>query len=591
MKKYIPYLFCLYLFTACEKDAFLDNKADTALTENVVFSDSVQTIRFLTRIYEDANFSFRKTGGFITEHATDDGEPQALQASDTPSFIMANGLISPTTLNTGFWTLPYQNIRRVNLLLSKLGEAPLSDGLKKRMAAEARFLRVWYYHYLLKYFGGVPLIGDRLFAITDQINLPRNTFADCVDYLVKELDEIEAILPRAGDGEGTSYYADVDYGRVTSGAAQALKSRILLFAASPLYNGGAITQDPELASLVSYPTYQVDKWRRAADAAQKLIQTGHYTLVEDNETRPGNGFYQLFLTRNNSEYIFAHHRPPNKDMESYYNPPSRGGTRGTMPTQNLVDAFPMKDGKFPIKNEVLPNLGEPSAYSYQLNPNPYLNLDPRFYFTVIHNSATYFLNSTNNQQPVNIYLNAPTDGYNTTNGPNYTGYYTRKFCDENIAANSAFNTDRGWPLMRYAEVLLNYAEAITEAGQPELAYDAIKSIRKRAGIEPGTDNMYGLKRNMSQEEMRLLVRNERRIELAFEDHRWYDLRRWKMGVSNLNGNFNKAMRIVKVGNSFTHEVVNVVSQKIMVFPEKMYLLPIPDMEVRKMPLMRQNPQW
>jgi hypothetical protein len=591
MKRISYILLCFCTLMACKESTFLDNKADTALTENVVFSDSIQTLRFLTRIYEDAGFSFNKSGSYITEHATDDGEPQALQTSTSPSFIMANGLINPTTLNIGYWSLPYQNIRRVNLLLSKLPDAPFSEGMKRRMAGEARFLRAWYYHFLLKYFGGVPILEDRLFAITDQIDLPRNSFSDCVEYLVKELDEAEQMLPKPGIGNAAENYADIDFGRATSGGCQALKSRILLMAASPLFNGGALTTSPDLASIVSYPSYGVDKWQRAADAAQKLITTGMYSLVEDNETRPGNGFYQVFLTRNNPEYIFAYNRAPNREMESYYNPPSRGGSRGTMPTQNLVDAFPMKDGKFPVKNNVAPSIGEPSKYAYSLNPNPYLNLDPRFYFTVIHNGANYFLNSSNNQQPVYSYLNAPTDGYNTTNGPNYTGYYARKFCDENVSGNSSFNTNRGWPLIRYAEVLLNYAEAITEAGKPELAYDAIKMIRKRAGIEPGTDNMYGLKAGMGVAEMRELVRNERRIELAFEDQRWFDLRRWKLGVAHLNGNFNKAMRIVKDGNNYTHEVVNVVSQKIMVFPEKMYLLPIPDSEMRKMPSMKQNPLW
>lgn len=585
MKWILIFLLVAISIGACKKASFLDNKTDTALSEERVFKDSVLTIAFLTRIYEDVGFSFLKTGNLRTEHATDDGEPQGVQGSTQPSFILSNGLINPATLNIQFWSLPYQNIRRVNLLLAKLPETPLSSALQKRMAAEARFLRVWYYHFLLKYFGGVPLVGDRLFEITENPDIPRSTYAECVDYLVSELDAVKSQLPAPGD------YADVDFGRVTAGACMALKSRILLLAASPLFNGGSIATDPELASIVSYPVYGVDKWQKAAQAAQELMQSEYYSLYEDNVTRPGNGFFQVFLERNNPEYIFAFLRAPNREMESYYNPPSRGGVRGTMPTQNLVDAFPMKDGKFPVKDGVPPAIGEPSQYDYHLNPDPYQNLDPRFYFTVIHNGATWFQTTSNGQAPVNIYLNAPTDGYNTTTGPNFTGYYCRKMCDEKIAGNSNFNINRGWPLIRYAEVLLNYAEAITEAGQPELAYEAIKTIRKRAGIEPGADEMYGLKADMTQDEMRELVRNERRIELAFEDHRWFDLRRWKLAVNNLNGNFNKAMRITRVAGVDTHEIVDVISQKIMVFPEQMYLLPIPDSEIRKMPLMRQNPKW
>lgn len=581
----------LWALASCREGDFLDNKADTALTDNIVFSDSIQTLRFLTRIYEDAGFSFVKNGSYVTEHATDDGEPQALQASTSVSFILGNGLTNPNTLNIGYWSLPYQNVRRVNLLLSKLPETPFSPQMKTRIEGQARFLRAWYYHFLLKYFGGVPLIGDHLFEITDQIDLERNTYEACVDYLVSELDAAAGLLPNPGSGEAGTYYSDVDFGRVTSGACMALKARVLLIAASPLFNGGSIATDPELARLVSYPDYNVDKWQRAAAAAKAVMDSGFYTLHEDNTTRPGNGFYQLFLTRDNKEYIFAHNRAPNRELESYYNPPSRGGSRGTMPTHNLVDAFPMKDGKFPVKNGVAPAIGQPSKYAYSLNPNPYTDRDPRFYFTVIHNGAPYFLNTTNNQQPVYSYLNAPTDGYNTVTGPNFTGYYARKMCDETISANSSFTTNRGWPLIRYAEVLLNYAEAVTEAGQPELAYEALKQIRRRAGIEPGDDQAYGLEPGMNQSEMREIVRNERRIELAFEDHRWFDLRRWKLAVAHLNGNFNKAIRITPDGDAFHHEIVDVVSQRIMVFPEQMYLLPIPDAEIRKMSLLRQNPKW
>jgi len=585
MKKIYILILTACVLVSCKKGNFLDDKANTALTEETVFTDSVQTIRFLTRIYEDAGFSFNKTGALITEHATDDGEPNGVQSANNPSFILSNGLTNSSTLNIQYWSLPYANIRRVNLLLAKLPNTPLSAPMKKRMAGEAKFLRAWYYHFLLKYFGGVPLIGDKVYEITDEINIPRNSWAECITYVTNELDAAAKELP------SVTGYTDIDYGRVTSGACLALKSRVLLIAASPLFNGGAITTESELANIVSYPTYNVDKWQKAAQAALDVIQANQYALNEDNATRPGNGFYQVFLQRKNSEYIFSFLRAPNREFETYYNPPTRGGNRTTMPTQNLVDAFPMKDGKFPIKNGVNPTIGEASKYAYSLNPNPYLNLDPRFYFTIIHNGATYFLNSSNSQAVVNIYLNAPTDGFNSTTGPNFTGYYARKMCDENISANSSFNTQRGWPLMRYAEVLLNYAEAITEAGQPVLAYDAVIALRRRAGIEAGTDNLYGLKAGMSVTEMREVVRNERRIELAFEDQRWFDLRRWKLAFTNLNGNFNKAMRITRVGTVNTHEIVNVISQKIMVFPEQMYLLPIPDAEIRKVSLMRQNPKW
>ena len=161
-------------------------------------------------------------------------------------------------------------------------------------------------------------------------------------------------------------------------------------------------------------------------------------------------------------------------------------------------------------------------------------------------------------------------------------------CDVNIAANSSFNTNRGWPLIRYAEILLNYAEAINETGQTALAYPKLTELRDRAGIDPGTDKLYGMKANMTKEEMRAFVQNERRIELAFEDSRWNDIRRWKIATVVNNG-FNKRMRITKTGSTYNYEVTT--SIRLHNFRPEQYLNPLPDSEIRKMPSARQNPGW
>jgi hypothetical protein len=190
---------------------------------------------------------------------------------------------------------------------------------------------------------------------------------------------------------------------------------------------------------------------------------------------------------------------------------------------------------------------------------------------------------------VNTYNGAATDGYTSNGtGPTTTGYYARKMCDENISSNSSFNTERGWPLIRYAEILLNYAEAINETGQTALAYPKLVAIRKRAGITAGADNLYGLKANMSVDEMRTVIQNERRIELMNEDHRWNDIRRWKIAV-DVNNGFNKAINITKTGNVYTYQVVNTIRQHV--FNPQHYLMPIPQSEVSKMPSMLQNPGY
>lgn len=559
---------------ACTKsDSFLDNKT-SALDEQAVFSDSARTMGFLTRIYADMGYSFNKgrwSSHGNTEQATDDAE-YAYSGVTQGAVVLYSGSISPINYAGGvlndFWNTPWVDIRRVNLLLSKLPSTPLSSDMQKRVKGEARFLRAWFYHLLLINYGGVPLIGDNVYGIEDVINVPRASWAECVSYLVKELDEAGQLVPATNND-----YNAVDYGRITKGACMGLKSRILLYAASPLFNGGSIATDPDVAKVVSYPAYDVKYWQAAADAAQDLINSGYYTLSLDNTTRPGFGFYNVFLQRVNPEYILGFYRANNKDIELFYNPPTRGGQKNSQPSQNLVDAFPMRNGR---------SITDPTS---GYNPaNPYVNRDPRFNYSIIFNESKY-ANSSGSQAQVLTYEGSGSDGFPATT----TGYYSRKMCDSTVAQNSSGTTQRAWPLIRYAEILLNYAEAINETGQTQLAYPKLIDLRKRAGIDAGTDGMYGMKQNMTVQEMRNFIQNERRIELAFEDHRWNDIRRWKIAMVTNNA-YNKVMRIVKNSNgTYTYNLQESVRRHN--FRPEMYLLPIPNDEIRKMPAMVQNPGW
>lgn len=556
---------------SCKKSNFLDNQSTAVLDESLTFSDSARSMMFLSRIYADVGYSFSKgrwSSHGNSEQATDDAE-YSFSGTGQGAVILYNGTVSPTnflgTPLSDFWNLPYVNIRRVNLLISKLPVTPLSADMQKRVKAESRFLRAWYYSQLLVSFGGLPLVGDNVYGIDDIIDLPRTSFAECVTYLTKELDEAAAVLPQV-------YSADIDYGRITKGACMALKSKILLYAASPLFNGGSIATDPELAKIVSYPAYDVKHWQDAADAAKAVMTSSYYALNVET-TIPGFGFYNVFLQRVNTEYIFGLYRPANRDFEGFYNPASRSGAKYSMPTHNLAVAFPMKNGKAITD----PTSGYNAA-------DPYANRDPRFRYSIIFNLSRY-ANANTGQATVLTY-----DGSGTADafGDNTTGYFSRKMCDSNIAANSSANTNRAWPLIRYAEILLNYAEAINETGQTQLAYPALIELRTRAGIEPGTDNLYGLTANMSKDEMRLIIQNERRIEMAFEDQRWHDIRRWKIAMVTNNA-FNNRIQIKKVGNNYTYTVVPSIRRHN--FRPEMYLLPIPDPELRKMPSMVQNPGW
>jgi hypothetical protein len=370
----------------------------------------------------------------------------------------------------------------------------------------------------------------------------------------------------------------------------ALKSRALLYAASPLFNGGSTSTNTALTPLVSYPTTEINYWQAAADAALAVINSGTYALNVETSA-PGYGFYNVFLQRVNTEYILGLYRTPNRDFEGYYNPPSRSGSSNrSLPTQDLVDAFPMKNGLQPFNPDGTVN----TASGYVAN-DPYVNRDPRFNYSIIYNASLYSNNSGSTLSPVYTFINgtgtipAPTQTNDRFGAGTTTGYYSRKMCDVTISNNSGSNTNRAWPIIRYAEILLNYAEAINETGQVALAEAKIIQLRARAGIDAGTDGRYGLKTNITVAEMRGLIRNERRVELAFEDHRWHDIRRWKIAMIT-NNQYNKVMRITKNSNgSYTYDRLESIRRHN--FRPEMYLLPIPDPEIQKMPAMLQNPGW
>ncbi|WP_165958146.1 RagB/SusD family nutrient uptake outer membrane protein [Segetibacter sp. 3557_3] len=585
MKKFLIIIGLSAGLISCSKSGFLDNKS-TALDEAQVFSDSSRTIQFLSRIYSDIGFSFNKgrwSSHGNTELATDDAE-YSLSGPTQAAVALYNGTISPTNLPSGlgdFWSTPYANIRRCNLLLSKLSTTPLSAGMQARMRGESRFLRAWYYSQLMIAYGGVPNVEDKVFGIEDVVSIPRANFADLVSYLAKELDEAGESLP------ATNYdFADTrDFGRATKGACMALKARILLYAASPLFNGGSIATNPELAKLVSYPVASVSHWQAAADAALAVINSGYYALWNPTSTIAGYGFYQTFLNGRpagtgtmNRELIFGVMRPSGKDFENYYNPGggSFGGTHYSVPTQNLVDAFPMMNGKA---------ITDPAS-GYQPN-NPYEGRDPRFRFSIIYHQSRYAQNTAL------TVINASVGSQQGFSAGTVTGYFSRKMLDSTFSSSSSTNIDRPWPLIRYAEMLLNYAEAINEAGQTAMAYPRLIELRSRAGILPGADGLFGLKANMSQAEMRALIQNERRIELAFEDHRFNDIRRWKIAMAVNNG-YNRVVKITGTAPNWVYTystTQEVQASRLHVFRPEMHLLPIPDDEIRKNPAVVQNPGW
>ncbi|MEJ7693133.1 RagB/SusD family nutrient uptake outer membrane protein [Daejeonella sp.] len=560
---FFSFLLAMAMVSSCKKGTdFLEKTQTSDLNEASVFADSARTMDALVGIYTDiGNFAAhdRYSGAGLTA-ASDEAEASLISAAQ--EFIKwATSGISAINTRDDVWSPCYANIRRVNIFLKNVPNSPLSAGLKSRVIGEARFLRAWYYFQLVKHLGGVVLIGENIYGTQDGIPGKRNTYEECVNYITAECDAAAALLPLEQVSQ--------DYGRITKGACLALKARMLLYAASPLFNGGGIATDAGLKAITGYPSASNDRWLKAAQAADAVIQMGIYQLNEDNATAPGYGFYKVFTLRKNSEYILARMAAINKTLETFYDPSSRGGSANAFPYQELVDDFEMKNGK-PISDPT-------SGY----NPaNPYLNRDPRLAYTVLFNGGIRL--DRNTSKPAVVYTNT-----GSPDGGSKTGYYVFKMLDDaSINVGSFPSTQRCFPLMRYAEILLNKAEALNEfQGPTPEVYNTVELVRKRAGLLP-----FQLPAGLSQEKMRQRIRNERRVELAYEEHRFWDVRRWKIAEQTDN-RMLKGMKVTRLQNgTFTYEIVPVRQHT---FRPAMYLFPIPQTEISKSAdgSLQQNPGW
>ncbi len=568
--------FCALAFlacTACSKQGFLDQTQSSDLNEEVVFSDSTYTINFLSGIYGDIGFATwpKRFGGGGLDASTDEAEGAGLGSINT--FIQfATGTVNSNIITNDAWATTYTNIRRANIMLKNLHRARFGTTIKVRVKAETRFLRAYYYFILLEHYGGVPLMGDSVYAASDVIPAKRNTFDECVSYIAAECDAAAQDLPWEHAGE--------DYGRISKAACYGLKSRLLLYAASPLFNGSPVTTAGALKDVVAYPVVDETRWQRAEAAAAQVIESGHYSLYVNNDPEPGFGFYQLFQLRKNSEYILARMQDSNRDLEGIWNPPTFGVSNpGAYPYLETVDAFGMRNG-LPIND---PNAGYDPK-------NPYKNRDPRLANTVTRDQSMVFHRDGLARRPVNIYIDK-TNPNNVTSGQDAiyrgtpTGYYTYKMVNRDVAADW-FNTytPRCLPIIRYAEILLNYAEARNESlGIPDQkVYAAVEAIRERAGLDP-----FVLPTGLNKDAMREIIRNERQKELAFEGHRFFDVRRWKLAESLENKQLH-GTEPVRTTAGTTYNTINVRKR---VFDKRMYLWPIPQSEVAKSLDLIQNPGY
>ncbi|WP_293879105.1 RagB/SusD family nutrient uptake outer membrane protein [Sphingobacterium sp. UBA1498] len=519
--------------------------------------EGAQAKAYLFGIYSFLPNGFNRITGDMLDAATDDAVPSS-ETSDIRLFT--NGQLTAVNYPDNNWQNSYTIIRRANVFLQNISVVPIPENMIRRYKAEARFLRAFAYFELLKRYGGIPIVGDNIFELSDDLNIPRSSYAECVDLIASECEAIKGDLPAASSALLTT----TEYGRVTNEAALALKLRLYLYAASPLFNGGGVSVNPQIKLLNGYPDKDNGRWTRVLSTAEELIAKGYHKLPA------GTGsiaYANIFTTKVNTDIIFAKQSANSTSLEAnnapvgYVAPAASNGR--TSPTQNFVNAFPMDTG--------LPYVG------LSTNLSQYENRDPRLKAILFYNGVRWL------SRPIETFEG----GLDKPNKPflsqTKTAYYLRKFLGDFTNATTYANQSHNFPYFRYAEVLLSYAEALNEVGRTEDAVKQITLIRARAGIKPGNNSRYGISEGIAQTAMRDLIKNERRIELAFEEHRFWDIRRWKDAGDIKNS--LKGLVLHKSGASVT-----AIEQMLTPFhfETKYYHMPIPYSETSKNRALIQN---
>ena len=605
--KNIKYYFLTVIFAltvSCQDGSdFLDPEAVTGLTPDEVFTNALNTMKFLDDIYgrivpvhaQGGNRGSRWPGtDAMLEVATDN----AVSYLPSGGFLAFNvGLWSPLSTLKLFSCIEWENdwaaIRACNLFLSKIDRVPenseygFNNQTRVVRKGECIFLKAFFYSELFKQFGGLPLL-DRVVELSDKMDFPRNSVDETVEYIVNLCDEAALILPAT--------HPELDYGRATKGAALALKARVLLYAASPLWNNPEKQDDSPFRG-----RYDQTKWRKAAEAAAEVIGMNVYSLHPD--------ISDLFTTRVNSELIFVRLNQPGIWMTFLSIPnriclPGRTDTKSgvNQVTWNLIREYEiLKNGQSYLISDDLPT----DIYDPQ---NPFVNRDPRFYRDCMFNGYLYLGETARFGLAEGGVARPP---HNPSDAGAFATYtFCVKFADVTIPltgggrspAGANAVTNQNYPYLRYAEILLNYAEAMNEAFGPDVdglsngktALWAINQVRARAKYpnKPEymgyTGGLPSLPTGLSQNDFRERIRRERRIEMAFEEHRFWDVRRWKVPASELT-KIEGLIPIWGPGGVVRYEIITI--EERVFDPKMMYRMAIRQEEINKNPNLVQNPGW
>ncbi|MGE7775558.1 RagB/SusD family nutrient uptake outer membrane protein [Chitinophaga sp. NPDC101104] len=552
MKKLSAYILLAAALAGASCKKVLDQAPQLDYDESKVFGDIDLTNQFLTDVYA---YTFTKPGNFMDiGNSTTGAGTDELDNSfgGTPVEKYQNGSWNPSDNPDDIWAYTYRTIRKCNLMLQNIDKVPnkhagqvtQSDLTPKRIKGEVFFLRAWNYWELLKRYGGVPIITQPYDADSETLrNTRRGSVDDVVGQILKDLDscannpEIPLVWFGPDPNNPGKELNRGNIGRASKTLVKALKSRMLLFYASPLFN----------------PEGKVERWRSAADISKSLIDDGKYSLHPN--------YANIFLFSDNNEVILSSNRAAFNEAIA---DPAGMGWGGTNPTQDMVDKYNMANGK---------EITDPaSGYDPQ---NPYAGRDPRFYASInyhgaVHKNVTLSMLPGGNQDPA------------IGGDWSRTSYYMRKFQN----ANNQSGVRRFFPIIRLAEIYLNYAEALNEADGPVAEVHRVMNLVRRRG---GNGITQDLPTTLTKDQMRQRIQNERAVELAFEKHRFWDARRWKKGAEILGADIH-GVRVTRNGSGtlvFTYIKVEPRS-----FSDKMYFFPIPQGEIDKNPnVLDQNKDW
>jgi starch-binding outer membrane protein, SusD/RagB family len=542
---------------SCEK-GFLDTKIDTSQTPQTLSTNYSTLFSLANAPYMYLRNEFTIMDNNLFAAASDEAVQTNVSANVR---LFNNGSWNAVNNPDNFYANYYAGIRAANYFIEQspnyraflaLNRDTISVTGKINYTndtlnigwyrSEAHILRALYYFELSKRYGGVPLVTKTL-EITDDTNLPRASYDEVINFVVKEVDSYKDSLQ---PNWKTSAFTNND-GRLNKGAALALKARALLYAASPLHNS----------------TNDVSKWQKAAQAAHDVIVfaqgAGAYSLHTD---------YRNYFLQNNTltsaETIWAIRYTASNTLEvNNYPISTAGGLSGLTPTENLVSDYEYKGTPDPLK--------------------PYKNRDPRLYYSIVTNDTTW------NSRKIDESVGA-TDDMRKTNASK-TGYYLKKFLNDGMNLTQGATQVHNWPVFRYGEILLEYAEAMNEAYGPDAdngwgltARQALNSLRNRTGVAMPAVTV------ADQAGFRNAVKHERRIELAFENYRYWDLLRWKDAETVLNQIMNGVLITKNASSQFVYTPLGVENR---VFDaSRMYYYPFPQTEIIKSKgILQQNPNW